>query len=1570
MESCANSDLLVKFLVGELPDKELREIAEHVETCVVCQATLESVSDDPELRSWAQHAISLQPAVSNLQGVVQKIIGDPVSGIKLTKELRLGEHAAGFEPLEATSGEDRYELIRVFAEGGLGRIWLAYDKSLGRNVALKELLPRRAENADARRRFLREAQIAGRLEHPNIVPVYEFGRESKNGQPFYAMRRVVGQTLGEVIAECHSKTRRAAIDLQRLLNHFLSVCNAISYAHSRGVIHRDLKPENVLVGKHGEVIVLDWGLAKSGVENEGTDTGKSGAPEFLERDDLAKTQDGSILGTPAYMSPEQAEGKTDRITTSTDIYGLGAILFELLTGKPPHRGPDAKALLTQITDGTMPGARLVDHSVSAALDAICRKAMAKEPVDRYRSVRDLIDDVQRYVADEPISVHREGVMDRLARWFRQHRTATVAGSISLASIALTAIVALFVTAKALDRERIANQSATNAASRERAANERNETTLQREGITSTVRNLKARDYETAARSLALVPASRRGWECLRLKHEIELAPQRVGTLAGEVDQHEWRILSSLLSSDGRTLATSSLDGRLIVWNIANLEESNLGPTPSFELVAGSWSETHNVWRSSSFPLRADDEQAGDAVVKLAWVEDGKRIAGACLSGRALIWDLQRPQEPEVEAFKHDQQLSAVAATADGSELLFGDEQGVLIRARFEQQHWTHTTVAQLDKSPIMDIVRVAAGFWIVGQGNGDVTILRSSSQNPVKISIPQPAWDLDFAPELNLLAIACGDGAVRTFDVASDGQLDARTLYRLSTRTESGPPRPIHTVHLAISRNQVLAGDDSGRLIIWDLEDPSPTPIFIRGDQLPGRVSAARRNKLPQFLRRSFSAIHVSPDGNTALTTGRNTCVNHWDISARRGITEFSVGSRPIVAFDREDAELMWVARKDGELSLWDSRATAKVASQLVEGSRLNGLAMAADSRVVATCSDRSIQFWSRSGHDIRATREPLRHKLPLRNIALSPDGNRVAGYDQEDNVVLWDVRTGESKTVSMAAEDGESAVAGVVAFNADGTTLAAAGPGQSLWILDAASLKLINKPYLVAGGGGTALAWHPTDRQILYAGDTLGRLFGRHLLGTRELVGAPASASGIVGLAFSPAGDRVVTVDQLGAIQIVDPIWIGKVLKLQSSHATSENRPTSLALDPTGSRLALAHADGTVQIWETSSPSHGPDMERGEPAMTRRVWNSTTIVEGREAARIHIREPSVALDEQNQLSILYAAVPEETRQVVRIAQESPRGTRIQTLEEIDLTRVRSLADVHSSLALLFSGSRLWATLRRPRPDESSVSGQIIGYHRQLAGGLDSSWNEESISNEPDNSGFHVHLFEGPNGKPAAAHFSWDGYHLYGTYWTGREWRHERVGRQGDGNELHAAQGPDGTIHTLFKPMRFGADPSPSVYLAFRFPRQRDASCLVVHREVFDRRGESGRIAVLPDGTLIVESGGELVSRSDSGWTTVLERQQTTGRLAYDPTSNRYFFAGTDPTGRQILLTSVKDGQAITEQVWKIPADQEPHPRLITRVDSRGLPLVVACSHAEEQGWLRVFRTDESLATTGSADSD
>jgi tRNA A-37 threonylcarbamoyl transferase component Bud32 len=236
--------------------------------------------------------------------------------------------AAGW-PLDATAGRSRYPRMRLHATGGIGRVWVAKDEHLGREVALKELRPERADSPEAVARFVEEARITGQLEHPGIVPVYELAPSGEGGRPFFAMQLVAGRTLADAVKTYHEqhsgwpRTRRL-LELQALLGAFVAVCNAVAYAHSQRVIHRDLKPQNVVLGEFGEVMVLDWGLAKV--------IGRTGGDAYLlpvaasgdePRDG---TQMGQVVGTPAYMAPEQAQGRPDLVDGRTDIYGLGAIL--------------------------------------------------------------------------------------------------------------------------------------------------------------------------------------------------------------------------------------------------------------------------------------------------------------------------------------------------------------------------------------------------------------------------------------------------------------------------------------------------------------------------------------------------------------------------------------------------------------------------------------------------------------------------------------------------------------------------------------------------------------------------------------------------------------------------------------------------------------------------------------------------------------------------------------------------------------------------------------------------------------------------------------------------------------------------------------------------------------------------------------------------------------------------------------------------------------------------------------------------------------------------------------------
>jgi PAS domain S-box-containing protein len=304
---------------------------------------------------------------------------------------------------------ERYTRTRLHATGGIGRVWLAHDSEFGRDVALKELRPERAAQRVHKARFLQEARITGQLEHPGIVPVYELARRSDNQQLFYTMRFVKGRTLTDA-ARAHHRNRieghATTLDLLTLLNAYVTVCNTLAYAHSRGVIHRDLKGQNVVLGDFGEVVVLDWGLAKL-VDRLGGDVDFASVVLDDEESSEGLTMHGQTVGTPAYMAPEQASGRLDQIDRHTDIYGLGAMLYEILTGQPPFVGTDTHEVLRRVREDPPLAPQEIWAEVPPALQDISLRALAKNPADRFRTASELALAVQGWQEVERKEVEEE-----------------------------------------------------------------------------------------------------------------------------------------------------------------------------------------------------------------------------------------------------------------------------------------------------------------------------------------------------------------------------------------------------------------------------------------------------------------------------------------------------------------------------------------------------------------------------------------------------------------------------------------------------------------------------------------------------------------------------------------------------------------------------------------------------------------------------------------------------------------------------------------------------------------------------------------------------------------------------------------------------------------------------------------------------------------------------------------------------------------------------------------------------------------------------------------------------------
>ena len=432
------SQPLAQYLLEgkHLPPEEVRLLGRLVDEAVsVCngdsEATLRVFGGEDQV----QHSFA---------GAITLTDSGGVATVPLTVALQEEQRLDSVPGVSEVPG--RYTLRSEHARGGMGRVLLVHDEHMGRDIALKELLPELLEGSGADKetpvrksmpimaRFLQEALITGQLEHPAIVPVYELGNRA-NGTIYYTMKLVRGQSLSQAL--------RAVEDLPQrleLLPHFVDLCNAIAYAHSRNVIHRDIKPGNVMVGEFGETVVLDWGLAKVRDRedvhaDELTDTFH--ALNLGEQVDFAKTRYGQALGTPAYMPPEQAKGAIDEVDERSDVYSLGAVLYELLTGQPPHQADSIREILRRVVETSPEPPESLDKRVPAELSAICMRALAPEPGDRYQSARDIATEIERFRSGAMVAAYSYSLREVVGRFVRKHKIALSGAAAVFATIVIS-----------------------------------------------------------------------------------------------------------------------------------------------------------------------------------------------------------------------------------------------------------------------------------------------------------------------------------------------------------------------------------------------------------------------------------------------------------------------------------------------------------------------------------------------------------------------------------------------------------------------------------------------------------------------------------------------------------------------------------------------------------------------------------------------------------------------------------------------------------------------------------------------------------------------------------------------------------------------------------------------------------------------------------------------------------------------------------------------------------------------------------------------------------------------------
>lgn len=548
---------------------------------------------------------------------------------------------------------ERFRILRPHARGGLGEVSVAEDTELNREVALKQIREAYSEDNVSRTRFMVEAEVTGRLEHPGIVPVHSLGHD-KDGRPFYAMRFIKGDSLKDAIRDFHkqdqSSQTKKRLQLHGLIGRLVDVCNAIEYAHSRGVLHRDLKPGNIMLGKYGETLVVDWGLAKTGARDEKL-TSDEATVVPLSGDGSTDTVMGTVVGTIAYMSPEQAAGDLALLGPRSDVYCLGSTLYAVLSGETPVRKASQVEMLDAVEKGNITPLKKVAPSVDPALAAICAKAMMTDPANRYESARALAADLERWLADEPVNAFPEPITKRLWRLARKHRT--LVGS-AVSGLALCVVgLGIFNTILSDKNNQLQTANQQILKQSEQLQQEKEQLKASRESLGQLAYNV----LESAELGLRDMPGIEKfRTELLSRAHEkltqaVELHPESATLRRSLADS------ARIISQQATRIGDEKKGQEMMTLAISLLEQLNQEATDAtqnterlIDLIETYSTHVGTLRRNNLFPEAA--QSSARAVKLLATLEEtGEvpmhsklRVAGRCLLTRAgvlrdlLEWD--------------------------------------------------------------------------------------------------------------------------------------------------------------------------------------------------------------------------------------------------------------------------------------------------------------------------------------------------------------------------------------------------------------------------------------------------------------------------------------------------------------------------------------------------------------------------------------------------------------------------------------------------------------------------------------------------------------------------------------------------------------------------------------------------------------------------------------------------------------------------------------------------------------------------------------------------------------------